>query len=99
MRAGYFPRPDDNEMVYLREPISGLKDSLIQNTQEYKHSGEHIVDIEHLTENYGLVLSEAKFDVVIIGAGSGGIATASSLRKRNKKLRIALIDPSSEHYY
>ena len=50
-------------------------------------------------EHQSGVLHDAKFDVVIIGAGSGGIATASSLRKRNKQLRIALIDPSSEHYY
>jgi len=39
------------------------------------------------------------FDVIIIGAGSAGIATAASLRKRNKKISIALIDPSEDHYY
>jgi sulfide:quinone oxidoreductase len=39
------------------------------------------------------------YDVVIVGAGSAGIATASSLLKRNGSLRIALIDPSSDHYY
>lgn len=39
------------------------------------------------------------FDVVIIGAGSGGIAVSASLLKRNNNLRIALIDPSSKHYY
>ena len=39
------------------------------------------------------------FDIVIIGAGAGGIAVSASLLKRNKKLRIALIDPSSKHYY
>ena len=41
----------------------------------------------------------SKFDVVIVGAGSAGIATAASLRKRNKRIRIALIDPSEVHYY
>jgi sulfide:quinone oxidoreductase len=40
-----------------------------------------------------------KFDVVIVGAGSAGIATAASLRKRNKDISIALIDPSEDHYY
>ncbi|MFT5137548.1 MAG: sulfide:quinone oxidoreductase [Arenicella sp.] len=40
-----------------------------------------------------------RYDVAIIGAGSAGIATASSLLKRKKNLRIALIDPSSDHYY
>jgi sulfide:quinone oxidoreductase len=39
------------------------------------------------------------YDVVIVGAGSGGIAAASSLLKRNSKLRIAIIDPAEEHFY
>lgn len=39
------------------------------------------------------------YDVVIVGAGSAGIATASSLLKRNSGLNIALIDPSEDHYY
>ncbi|NND82642.1 MAG: NAD(P)/FAD-dependent oxidoreductase [Gammaproteobacteria bacterium] len=43
--------------------------------------------------------SQKNFDVVIVGAGSGGIATASSLLRRNRELNIALIDPSTEHYY
>jgi len=40
-----------------------------------------------------------RFDVVIVGAGSAGIAAAASLRNRNKQLSIALIDPSEDHYY
>lgn len=40
-----------------------------------------------------------RYDIAIIGAGSAGIATASSLLKRNKGLRIVLIDPSPDHYY
>ena len=39
------------------------------------------------------------YDVVIVGAGSGGISAASSLQKRKHSLRIALIDPASEHFY
>ena len=39
------------------------------------------------------------FDIVVIGAGSGGIAVSSSLLKRNGKLRIALVDPATKHYY
>lgn len=38
-------------------------------------------------------------DVVIIGAGAGGIATASSLLKRQGDLDIAVIDPSETHDY
>ena len=43
--------------------------------------------------------STPSYDVVIIGAGSGGIAAASSLLKRKGGLRIALVDPAEEHYY
>jgi sulfide:quinone oxidoreductase len=37
--------------------------------------------------------------VVIIGGGAGGQSTAASLLKRNPKLDIAIIEPSTEHYY
>jgi sulfide:quinone oxidoreductase len=39
------------------------------------------------------------YEVVIIGAGSGGIAVASSLLKRKPNLRIAIVDPAQEHFY
>jgi len=40
-----------------------------------------------------------RYDVVIVGAGSGGISVAASLLKRSPKTRIALIDPADNHYY
>jgi sulfide:quinone oxidoreductase len=41
------------------------------------------------------------FQVVIIGAGSGGISTAARLirEKPNFKGKIAILDPSEKHYY
>lgn len=38
-------------------------------------------------------------DVVIVGAGAAGIATAASLLKRVPGLDVLLIDPASKHYY
>lgn len=40
----------------------------------------------------------AKYDVVIVGAGSAGISIAASLLKR-RSLRIAIIDGAKVHYY
>ena len=44
-------------------------------------------------------MPSTKHSVVIIGAGAGGVAVASSLLKRRPGLDIAIIDPSDIHYY
>ncbi|MBV2149083.1 TIGR01244 family phosphatase [Sphingobium sp. AS12] len=41
----------------------------------------------------------ARYDVVIVGGGAGGIATATSILKRDPKLSVAIIEPRTEHYY
>ena len=40
-----------------------------------------------------------KHTVAVVGGGSGGIATASSMLKRRPNLDIAIIEPSEDHYY
>lgn len=40
-----------------------------------------------------------KHQVLIVGGGAGGIATAASLLKRRPLLDIAIIEPREEHYY
>lgn len=42
---------------------------------------------------------KSNYDVVIVGAGSAGIATAASLIKRKSNLKIAIIDPADKHFY
>ncbi|MEN3974353.1 TIGR01244 family sulfur transferase [Emcibacter sp. SYSU 3D8] len=41
----------------------------------------------------------AQYDVVIVGGGSAGIASAASLLRRRPGLSIAIIEPSDVHYY
>jgi len=41
----------------------------------------------------------ANHQVVIIGAGTAGLATAAALRRADPALDIALIDPSEHHFY
>lgn len=40
-----------------------------------------------------------RHDVVVIGGGAAGLATASSILKRKKNADIAVIEPSEQHYY
>lgn len=40
-----------------------------------------------------------KRDIVIVGGGSGGIAVATSLLKRQRNLQITIIEPAAEHFY
>ncbi|KIG11174.1 Beta-lactamase hydrolase-family protein [Burkholderia sp. MR1] len=42
---------------------------------------------------------EAEHTVVIVGGGAAGIAVASSLRSRDPKLDVVIIDPADTHYY
>ncbi|MDA5559006.1 bifunctional protein tyrosine phosphatase family protein/NAD(P)/FAD-dependent oxidoreductase [Shimia sp. MMG029] len=42
---------------------------------------------------------DAHFEVVIVGAGAGGISVAASLKARQSGLNIAVIDPADIHYY
>src|SRR3546814_15607007 len=39
------------------------------------------------------------YDIVIVGGGSAGIATAASILRRNPGLSLAIVEPSEAHYY
>ena len=67
-----------------------------------KTAGYDMSGVVRRIANQGRTPGEAvdgKFDVVIVGAGSAGIATASSLLARASDLEIAIIDPADIHYY
>lgn len=44
-------------------------------------------------------MSTSHHQIVIIGAGTGGVTTAAQLRLKDKNLDIAIIDPADTHYY
>ena len=51
------------------------------------------------TESKQTEPGKTSWDVLVVGAGAGGISVASCLLSRDQSLSIALIDPSEEHYY
>nr|HAD50715.1 pyridine nucleotide-disulfide oxidoreductase [Algoriphagus sp.] len=39
------------------------------------------------------------YQIVIIGGGTAGITVAAQLKRKDKNLAIAIIEPSEKHYY
>jgi sulfide:quinone oxidoreductase len=40
-----------------------------------------------------------QFNIVIVGGGTGGIMTAAQLKRKNKNLSIAILEPRTDHFY
>ncbi|HEX3636689.1 MAG TPA: TIGR01244 family sulfur transferase [Paraburkholderia sp.] len=67
-----------------------------------KAAGHDLSALARRIANGGKVpvnVTVAHHDVVIVGAGAAGVATAASLLARDRHLDIAIIDPAGVHYY
>ena len=78
--------------------MRGALDSLPGPALAYCRSGARA---ERLAEMAGLLRPKdaSHYDVLIVGGGSAGIATAASILKRRRDIRLAIIEPSDAHYY
>ena len=63
---------------------------MLQSMQDIIPKFRNKTKIEYMKTHY---------QIVIVGSGTGGIMTASQLRRKNKNLDIVIIDPSETHYY
>ena len=82
------------------EAMAGALGRLPQPILAFCRSGARSTKLYELVASRNLTApSTHVHDVVIVGGGAAGIATASSLLKRSPKLDIAVIEPSEVHYY
>src|SRR5512140_2132881 len=42
---------------------------------------------------------DVRHQVVVVGGGNAGISVAARLRRANKGLDVAIVEPSEKHYY
>lgn len=90
------------------EKFKALVDALPGPILAYCGSGKRATALHELAKQEAFVdqqpVSDAcnwgnAFDVVVVGGGSAGIGVTASLLKRRSSLRIAIIEPSDQHYY
>jgi len=43
--------------------------------------------------------NNSSFQILIIGGGAAGITVAAQLKEKNSNLKMAIIEPSENHYY
>lgn len=84
--------PTINILAYCR---TGNRSTQIWNASQ---GNDHTSQPKTVTERQSPT-AKPHYDVVIVGAGSAGIATAASLLKRRPQLRICLVDPAEYHFY
>jgi sulfide:quinone oxidoreductase len=82
-------------MAELPGPVLAFCRSGARSTMMWEMSQR--LGTAHQKSHDGPVVTSA--DIVIVGAGAAGIATASSLLARKSDLDIVIIDPADTHYY
>lgn len=74
-------------------------DDPVTAVETARRAGYDLSSIMPALERRAKAARSMTYDILIVGGGSAGISTAASLRKRNRKISIAVIDPAETHYY
>jgi sulfide:quinone oxidoreductase len=71
-------------------------DSLPAPVLAYCRSGARAEALDKMAQRLG---PAENYDIVIVGGGSAGIATAASILRRRRDVSVAIVEPSDVHYY
>ncbi|GBQ10136.1 bifunctional protein tyrosine phosphatase family protein/NAD(P)/FAD-dependent oxidoreductase [Swaminathania salitolerans] len=94
--------PDAHSVSVMRRTLAEmLGPDRTGKVLAYCRSGRRAADLFELANapTEEAPASPRRFDVVVVGGGAGGLAAASSLLRRRPDLLVAIVEPSTEHYY
>jgi sulfide:quinone oxidoreductase len=83
------------EAKLMGRALSGLPGP----TLAYCRSGARSTKLIEMVDIVPAQGDATAYDIVIVGGGSAGIATAASILKRNRSFSLAIVEPSSDHFY
>jgi len=100
LEFAYVPASPDEMNAQTAEAMASALSRLPAPVLAYCRSGARSTRLAEMAGAIGGPSARAKvYDIVIVGGGSAGIATAASILKRNRDVTLAIIEPSEVHYY
>lgn len=86
-------------MLWALDKVLDNRENLSQVEEASRQAGYNLESFLYRFHCPDNIQPACSHDVVIIGAGTGGLAVTASLLKRDTKLDIAIIEPADEHFY
>jgi sulfide:quinone oxidoreductase len=93
----YLPVASSGATAAQAQALNALLEQLPKPVLAYCRTGNRSAKLYEAATK-GSPLTQ-QYDVVVMGAGSAGITVAAGLLKRDSSLRVAIVEPATEHYY
>src|SRR3546814_1071880 len=86
---------DEGDVATMARALADLPAPVLA----YCRSGARFEQLAGMASARGADGSVAHYDIIVIGGGSAGIATAASILRRRPGVSIAIVEPCADHYY